>query len=185
MYARPRRATTTTGAGALAVPATSVSRLIHASQNEVWSLLSDIERANRWNRAWTSIRFTSAQTHGAGTTFRAVSDSGEPFDFEICDWSAPERIAFCPIRAEDERYAITLDSHIFEVRAVGPAESEVTITANASARGLRGRFVAAFFWKNHQNEGLNLALDAVQAVFEPDALADRRPAAQPETTIEE
>ena len=131
-------------------------------------MLSDIEHAGRWNKAWTDIRFTSGQTHGAGTTFRATMEGGGAFDFEICDWSAPERIAFCPIRSLGELYSITLDSHIFEVRSLTNDECEVTITAKASAHGVRGRVIAMFFWSGHQEDGLNVALDAIQSVFEPD-----------------
>lgn len=170
----------------LTMPSTSVSRVIGAPQAAIWALLSDIERANKWNRAWTSIRFTSGQTHGSGTTFRATMQGGDgAFDFEVCDWSAPERIAFCPIRRPEEIYSITLDSHVFEVRALTDGESEVTITAKASAHGLKGRFVAMFFWSGHQEEGLNTALDSIQRIFEPEAFADTPASSEQITTIEE
>jgi hypothetical protein len=61
---------------------------------------------------------------------------------------------------------------VFEVRAVSDEECEVTITAHASASGLRGRIVATFFWAGHQRDGLNAALDALQAVFQPELFAD-------------
>ena len=97
----------------------------------------------------------------------------DAFDFEVCDWSAPERIAFCPIRQPSEMYSITLDKHIFEVRALTAGESEVTVTAKARAHGIRGRVIAMFFWSGHQQEGLNVALDSIQTVFEPNFAADR------------
>jgi uncharacterized protein YndB with AHSA1/START domain len=169
----------------LTMPTTKASRVIRARQSDVWALLSDVEHANRWNRAWSSIEFTSALTHGVGTRFRARMVGGdETYEFEICDWSAPERIAFCPIREPFERYSITLDSHVFEVRSVSEEESEVAITAHASASGLRGRFVALFFWTTHQEDGLNLALDSIQAVFEPELVDDTELELKPESSVE-
>ena len=170
----------------LTMPTTKASRVIRARQSDVWGLLSDVEHANRWNRAWSSIEFTSALTHGVGTKFRArMAGSDEAYEFEICDWSAPERIAFCPIREPFERYSITLDSHVFEVRSVSEEESEVSITAHASASGLRGRFVALFFWATHQEDGLNLALDSIQAVFEPVLADDTGVELKPESSVED
>ena len=154
------------------MPTAAVSRVIHAPQQDIWALLSDVTQARRWNKYWSSIEFTSAQTHGVGTTFRAVTDGGDSFVFEICDWDAPQRIAFCPIREPGERYSITLDSHVFQVRAVSAEESEVTVTAHASASGLRGRLVAIFFWAGHQRDGLNAALDSLQSVFQPELFPD-------------
>jgi hypothetical protein len=140
-------------------------------------MLSDVAQSRRWNKYWTSIELTSAQTHGTGTTFRTKTDDGDTFDFRICDWDAPQRIAFCPIRDPSERYGITLDSHVFQVKAISDEECEVTITAHASAHGLRGRIVALFFWAGHQREGLNAALDSIQSVFQPDLFKDE-PAGQ-------
>jgi len=169
----------------LTMPTTSVSRAVKAPQSAIWALISDIEHANKWNKAWSSIQFTSGQTHGTGTTFRATMGAGEDaFDFEVCDWSAPERIAFCPIRGSEELYSITLDSHVFEVRALTDGQSEVTITARASAHGLRGRFIAMFFWSGHQQDGLNTALDSIQSVFEPD-FVPQRSTSEHGTSIEE
>ncbi len=169
------------------MPTTKASRVIRAPQAAVWALLSDVEHANRWNHAWTAIEMTSAQTHGVGARFRAkMEGSDDSFEFEICDWSAPERIAFCPIRQPLEQlYSITLDSHVFQVRKVSDEESEVSITAHASARGLRGRLVSMFFWATHQEDGLNQALDAIQRVFQPELFADEELELLPESPAEE
>jgi uncharacterized protein YndB with AHSA1/START domain len=153
------------------MPNANVSRIIRAPQNDVWALLSDVTQARRWNKYWTSIEFASAQTHGVGTRFVAKTEAGDSFTFDICDWDAPQRIAFCPVREPGERYGITLDSHVFAVRPVSGDECEVTITARASASGFRGRLVAMFFWAGHQKDGLNAALDALQAVFQPELFA--------------
>ncbi len=168
------------------MPTTKVSRIIGASQAQLWALLSDVEHADRWNRAWTEIEMTSAQTHGVGTRFRAKMEGGDDFfEFEICDWSAPERIAFCPVHAAHELYSITLESHVFQVRAISDQESEVTITARATARGLRGRVVSMFFWANHQEGGLNHALDAIQRLFQPELFEDEELELLPESSTEE
>lgn len=162
------------------MPTASVSRVIRAPQREVWALLSDVSQAGRWNKYWTSIEFLSSQTHGAGTRFRARAESGDSFVFHICDWDAPQRIAFCPVRDALEQYSIMLDSHVFEVQPVSDGESSLTITAHASARGLKGRVLALFFWSGHQKGGLNAALDAIQAIFEPELFKDEstEPASQ-------
>jgi hypothetical protein len=49
----------------------TVSRLIHAPQADVWAVVSDIANARNWNKSWRKIEFTSPQTHGIGTSFRA------------------------------------------------------------------------------------------------------------------
>jgi uncharacterized protein YndB with AHSA1/START domain len=149
----------------------SASRVIHAPQHEVWGVLSDIARATRWNRAWTGIELTTTQTHGAGTGFRARTQDGQTFEFQVCEWVVPERIAFCPIREPHERYSITLMSHAFDLRPAVDDATEVTLSANAKASGVRGRIYAMFFWAGHQREGLEAALDSVQSVFEPEAVA--------------
>lgn len=154
------------------MPSTSASRPIKAPQADVWALLSDVSNAGRWNKFWSAITFTSTQTHGVGTRFVATTDRDEAFTFDICEWDAPQRIAFCPVRDPGERYGIMLDSHVFEVRPLSDDECEVTITANASASGLRGRIAATFFWAGHQRDGLNAALDSIQAVYQPELFTD-------------
>ncbi len=160
------------------MPKVSVARVIPAPQAEIWAAVSDIVNARRWNTAWTRIEVTTELTHGAGTRFRAHTQSGETYDFEVSDWLAPEYIAFSPIRDEDEQYGITLDSHAFRLKAIGEGETMVELIAQATARGLRGRFTAMFFWSGYQKEGLNLALDALEALFEPS------PAGNPESEPE-
>ena len=150
----------------------SASRVVRASQREVWALLSDVANARRWNAAWQEIELTSSQTHGAGTTFAAHTETGETYEFEVCEWVSPERIAFCPIERETDepRYSITLESHTFQLSPAADDSTVVELTASAKARGLRGRLIATFFWPGHQKAGLNLALDNVARVFEEDTL---------------
>ncbi len=167
------------------MPTASVSRAIHAPQKDIWALLSDVSQAGRWNKYWSSIEFVSGQTHGAGTRFAATTQGGDKFIFDVCDWNAPTRIAFCPVRDPGERYSIMLDSHVFEVRPLSDEASELTITAHASSSGVKGRVLAMFFWAGHQKAGLNSALDAIQAVFEPDLFADNEPELEAQEAFQE
>ncbi len=160
------------------MPKISVSRVIAAAQDQAWAALADVANARRWNTAWTRIEITTEQTHGPGTRFRAHTEGGEAYDFEVTGWTAPEYIAFSPVRDETERYGITLDSHAFRLTAAGEEETVVELMARATARGLRGRFTALFFWPGYQKAGLNLALDSLEALFTP------RPEGNPESEPE-
>ena len=143
------------------------SRMIAAAPQEVWGVLADVENASRWNGAWTRIGITSSQRHGLGTTFTAHTEGGEDYAFEITEWSLPETIAFSPVRDEGESYGVMLDSHTFQLSPVADRGTLVKLTARATACGLRGHVVARLFWPGYQRHGLRLALDALQAVFEP------------------
>jgi uncharacterized protein YndB with AHSA1/START domain len=156
------------------MPRVSVSRLIAAPVEDVWAVLSDVANARRWNEAWSTIEFTSASTHGKGTRFRARTAGDEVYEFEVSEWVAPELIAFTPIREEHERYEVTLERHAFRLRPAGDG-TEVELSADASASGLMGRFVALFLWPGHQKHGLNEALDSLQAIFEPLGEAETEP----------
>jgi uncharacterized protein YndB with AHSA1/START domain len=156
------------------MPTTSVSRIVAASQKDVWAVLSDVENARRWNPAWQRVQITSSQRHGQGTTFRAHTEDGQDFEFEITDWAPPEFISFSPIHDEDEAlYPITLESHSFVLRPVDEHDGEaadttrVELIANASVHGLRGWIWGLFFWRGHQTHGLEAALDSLQDIFEP------------------
>lgn len=152
------------------MPTTSVSRTIAAPQDRVWAALADIANAGRWNSAWTRIEISSSQQGGLGTAFRAHTEDGSAFDFEVMGWLAPEYIAFAPIRGDDEeRYPITLESHAFRLHPASDDHTHVQLIASASAHGVRGRIIGLFFWRGHQKHGLNIALDGLQALFEPQA----------------
>ncbi len=162
------------------MPSATVSRVIAAPRPQVWAVLSDIANARRWNASWSKIEITSKQTHGVGASFRAYTKDNEAFDFEVTGWVAPEYIAFSPIRDESEQYGIALESHAFRLEATGENETRVELAAQASARGIRGRVTALLFWPGYQRQGLDLALDALQAVFEPEEQDEAEP--EPETT---
>ena len=142
--------------------------MIAAAPQEVWGVLADVENARRWNGAWTRIEITSPQRHGLGTTFTAHTEGGDDYAFEITEWSAPETIAFSPVRPDDESYGVMLDSQTFQLSPVAEDGTLVRLTARATAHGLRGHVVARLFWPGYQRHGLRLALDALQGVFEPD-----------------
>lgn len=149
------------------MPTTSVSRIIAAPVHDIWTVLSDIPSALRWNPSWDRIEFSSNQTHGAGTRFRAhVNDQW--FEFEISDWIVPEFISFTPIRSEkEERYAITLESQAFRLTKLDDEATRVEIISHASTSGVRGLLVGLLFWAGHQKQGLVQALDNVESLFEP------------------
>ena len=166
------------------MPTTSVSRIIGAPQEEVWAALADIANAGRWNRSWSRIEITSSQRNGAGATFRAHTDDGHAFDFEITHWAPPDYIAFAPVRrADSEHYAVTLESQAFLLRRAGDQQTRVEIIASASAHGIRGLLIGLLLWPGHQKHGLNNALDALQAVFEPPE-EDSEAEAEPTSTID-
>ncbi len=150
------------------MPSTSVSRVINASRDEVWAVLSDIANARRWNSAWSGIEFASNQTHGPETRFRAHTSEGDTFEFVVSAWIAPEYIEFSPVRDATERYGITLESHAFRLEPQGEATTLVQLVARASTHGVRGFFVGLLFWRGYQKHGLNSALDTLNSVFEPE-----------------
>lgn len=166
------------------MPTTSVSRTIAAPQHRVWAALADIANAGRWNTAWTSIEISSSPQGGLGTTFRAHTADGSAFDFEVTEWLAPEYIAFGPIRRDEERYSLTLESHAFRLRPTGDDHTHVELIAKVSAHGIRGWFYGLFFWRGHQKQGLNIALDGLQAVFEPPERNDPQPGAETSSTTD-
>jgi uncharacterized protein YndB with AHSA1/START domain len=159
------------------MPSVTVSRVIAAPPDEVWTAISDVENARRWNPTWTRIEITSAQRHGVGMTFRAHTESGGAFDFEVVDWSGRELVAYAPIREPGERYGINLESHTFRLQETEDGETYVELTAVASTRGLRGRFVGMIFWPGYQKQGLNDALEALAAIFEPETADEAEHAA--------
>lgn len=159
------------------MPRVSASRVIAAPPAAVWTVLADIANARRWNAAWSSIEITSSQNSGAGTTFRAHTADGASFDFVVSEWEEQRRIAFTPVRDVDERYAIALERHTFNLRPAGDDATLVELTAQASAHGLMGRLVALILWPGHQRQGLDQALRALESVFvDRDAAEGARPA---------
>src|SRR3990172_6883275 len=98
------------------MPSVSVSPAFAAPPPQVWALISDVQNARRWNSAWAFIEFLSSQRHGIGVTFRARTEDGDAFDFEITEWQPGEHIAFAPVRAGDwQPYPLALESHSFHL----------------------------------------------------------------------
>lgn len=151
------------------MPTTAAATVIRARREEVWAVLSDIANAARWNSAWKQIEFSSKQTHGPDTRFRAHTDSGDAFEFEVSAWVAPEYIEFSPVREEEETYGITLESQAFRLEPAGDGATRVELMAKASTHGGRGWLMGLVFWRGYQKQGLNAALETLRSVFEPDA----------------
>lgn len=150
------------------MPTVSESRTIAAPPEEVWAALADVENAGRWNTAWRRIEITSSQREGPGTTFRAHTEDGAAFDFQISHWAPGEYIAFAPLaREEGQRYLIALESQAFLLHPLEDGRTHVELIASASSRGIKGWFLARFLWPGFQRQGLRRALDALQALFEP------------------
>jgi uncharacterized protein YndB with AHSA1/START domain len=163
------------------MPSTSASRVIAAPREEVWALLSDITNARRWNAAWSSIEFVSNQTHGPNTQFRARTDKGEAFEFVISAWVVPEYIEFTPVRDETERYGITLESQAFRLNPEGAEATRVDLIARASTHGVKGWLLGLLFWRGYQRQGLNAALEKLDAAFAPEDIDGTHEEATPAT----
>jgi uncharacterized protein YndB with AHSA1/START domain len=149
------------------MPTTYESRLIAAPVADVWAAVTDIEAATRWNQAWQRVQFLSGQREGVGATFRAFTEDGLAHDFRISEWAPPELIAFAPVREQEEGpYLITLESQSFLLRPAAEDLTDVKLFATVNGHGLRGWFAARFVWPGYQREGLRLALDNLQALFE-------------------
>ncbi len=166
------------------MPSVTVLRVFGEPRAEVWAVLSDIENARQWNKAWSRISITSSQRHGVGTTFRAYLDEGDTFDFEITDWTNLERLTIAPIHGDDERYPLMLKEHIFVLSDAPDNGTTVSLTAVVSAHGIRGRIWGQFFWPGHQQQGLNDALDALQSALNPEADEAEEPDTDPDPAAE-
>jgi uncharacterized protein YndB with AHSA1/START domain len=150
------------------MPSTSVSRLISAPREQVWAVLSDIANARRWNTSWSAIEFSSNQTHGLDTRFRAHTEDGNEFEFIVSAWVAPEYIEFSPVRDESESYPIMLESHGFHLRPEGENQTRVELLAQAATHGIKGWMLGLFFWRGYQKSGLKTALETLDSVFAAD-----------------
>jgi uncharacterized protein YndB with AHSA1/START domain len=152
------------------MPSVTASISIPSTPEKVWAVVSDVANAQRWNKAWSRIELTTERNAGRGTRFRAhvnAEDGGDQaFEFEITEWVAPEYIVFTPVRDPDEEeYQITLDWHSFRIVALDEENTRVDLTARATARGLRGRFVGLLLWPGHQKPGLEDALGSLAELF--------------------
>lgn len=161
------------------MPLTSASRVIQAPQDQVWAVLSDIANARRWNSAWSQIEFTSKQTHGPGTRFRAQTADANVYEFEISAWVAPEYIEFSPVREETERYAIMLESQAFHLAPEGDSATRVELIARSSTHGLRGWLMGLVFWRGYQKQGLGQALETLSSAFQSNESGERPEEASP------
>jgi uncharacterized protein YndB with AHSA1/START domain len=148
------------------MPTTFATRIINAPRDQVWAVLSDIANARRWNTAWTKIDFTSKQTHGPETRFRAETEDGNSYEFVVSAWVAPEYIEFSPIRDETERYGIMLEAQAFRLVQESEGVTRVELIARSSTHGPRDWIMGLLFWRGYQKQGLAHALETLSSVFE-------------------
>ncbi|KKK54428.1 hypothetical protein LCGC14_3084840, partial [marine sediment metagenome] len=89
----------------------------------------------------------------------------------ISEWAPMEYISFAPVRNEvedrEKRYMLTLESQAFLLRPANDDHTDVTLFATVASHGPRGWFAARIVWPGYQRQGLRSALDALQALFEP------------------
>jgi len=155
--------------------------VISAPQDQVWAVLSDIANARRWNSAWSRIEFTSKQTHGPETRFRAQTEDGNAYEFVVSAWVAPEYIEFSPVRDATERYGIMLESHAFRLGPECDGATRVDLIARSSTHGPRGWLMGLVFWRGYQKQGLVHALETLSSVFEENEPDERPEEAAPTT----
>ena len=161
------------------MPSTSASRAIGAPRDQVWAVLSDIANARRWNSAWSRIEFSSKQTHGPETRFRAHTEDGDTFEFVVSAWAAPEYIEFSPVREIAESYGIMLESQGFRLEPAGEDVTRVELTAQASTHGIKDWIMGLLFWRGYQKQGLNVALERLDSVFPADKAREQDEDAPP------
>jgi len=160
------------------MPTTSESRIIAAPVREVWAAITDLENANRWNGAWQRVEYLSSQREGVGTTFRSHTEDDLAHDFQISEWAAMEYISFAPVRNEyedkEKSYMLTLESQAFLLQPANDGHTDVTLFATVASHGFRGWFAARFVWPSYQRQGLGSALEALQALVEPQPADDEQ-----------
>jgi hypothetical protein len=151
------------------MPYTSESRVIAAAPADIWSAITDLERAARWNRNWQRVEYLGTRREGVDVSFRAHTEDGLAHEFRISEWTQEELVTFVPVRddAAEPRYMITLVAQTFRLRSLDEERTDVILSAEAAGHGLRGWLAARFVWPAYQRQGLRSALDSLQALFEP------------------
>ena len=77
------------------MPVAQSEVFIAASPEEVWSLISDLERGPEWSQVTLECRLTCGGPPGLGSTYRSVSKfvaSRVITDQEIVEWEPPRRM---------------------------------------------------------------------------------------------
>jgi hypothetical protein len=150
------------------MPFTSESRIIAATPAEIWAVITDLERAERWNRNWHRVEYLGERRQGIDVSFRAHTEDGRAHEFRISEWAQEELVTFVPVRPEEEGpYLITLVAQTFRLRPLDEEGTDVILSAEAAGHGLRGWLAARFVWPHYQRQGLRSALDSLQSLFEP------------------
>lgn len=77
------------------MPVAQTEVFIAAPAEEVWSLISDLERGPEWSLVTLECRLTSPSPPGLGSTYRSVSKfvaSRVTTEHEIVEWEPPRRM---------------------------------------------------------------------------------------------
>jgi len=85
---------------------------ITAPPEEVWALISDLERGPEWSVVTLSCEMTSEGPLGVGCTYRAVSKfvaSKITTEHEIVEWVPPRRIVTKVIKGADSTFSQTCE----------------------------------------------------------------------------
>lgn len=146
-----------------------VRKRIAAPPERLWAILSDIEQAMVWNRAWASVKFLTQQHEDVGTRFRAETEGGASGEFEVVNWAPGEHIAFAARPGErQEGLWLTVEEHAVYLRpAGGGEETEVTMAARARGHGFRGWLVSKLVWPGYQRRGLREVLEGLAELAAP------------------
>lgn len=113
---------------------------IDASVEATWAALADISSHVNWMADAESIRFTSDQHQGVGTTFDCVTKVGplKTVDkMEITDWVEGQRMAV-------RHTGIVIGTGVFEVQATGQSRATLTWTEDLRFPWFLGGVVTPF-----------------------------------------
>ncbi len=94
------------------MPVAQSKIFVAAPPEEVWALISDLERGPEWSVVTLRCEMTSAQPLGVGSTYRAVSKfavSKLTTEHEILEWLPPRRIVTKVIKGAESTFTQTCE----------------------------------------------------------------------------
>ncbi len=94
------------------MPVVQSEIFIAAAPEEVWALISDLERGPEWSVVTLRCEITSERPPGPGCTYRAVSKfvaSKITTEHEIVEWVPPHRIVIKVIKGAESTFTQTCE----------------------------------------------------------------------------